>query len=82
MLWMQAKCHGCLGVVLGKYLLKMIRVSLFDDVVSGLLKHSLEKQDLDIHCLMLLGAYQILYSNIAQHASIYETVNIADGLPK
>jgi 16S rRNA (cytosine967-C5)-methyltransferase len=21
MLWMQAKCHGCLGVVLGKYLL-------------------------------------------------------------
>jgi uncharacterized Fe-S center protein len=29
---------------------------------------------------MLLGAYQILYSNIAQHASIYETVNIADGL--
>jgi hypothetical protein len=31
---------------------------------------------------MLLGAYQILYSNIAQHASIYETVNIADGLDK
>jgi 16S rRNA (cytosine967-C5)-methyltransferase len=53
-----------------------------NDVVSGLLKHSLEKQDLDIHCLMLLGAYQILYSNIAQHASIYETVNIADGLDK
>jgi hypothetical protein len=41
-----------------------------------------EKQDLDIHCLMLLGAYQILHSNIAQHASIYETVNIADGLDK
>jgi 16S rRNA (cytosine967-C5)-methyltransferase len=53
-----------------------------NDVVSRLLKHSLEKQDLDIHCLMLLGAYQILYSNIAQHASIYETVNIADGLDK
>jgi 16S rRNA (cytosine967-C5)-methyltransferase len=53
-----------------------------NDVVSGLLKHSLEKQDLDIHCLMLLGAYQILHSNIAQHASIYETVNIADGLDK
>jgi hypothetical protein len=52
--------------------------SLFDCFVSGLLKHSLEKQDLDIHCLMLLGAYQILYSNIAQHASIYETVNIAE----
>jgi 16S rRNA (cytosine967-C5)-methyltransferase len=31
---------------------------------------------------MLLGAYQILHSNIAQHASIYETVNIADGLDK
>ncbi|SMM98075.1 Ribosomal RNA small subunit methyltransferase B [uncultured Candidatus Thioglobus sp.] len=53
-----------------------------NDIVSSLLKHSLEKEDLDIHCLMLLGTYQLLYSNIAEHASIYETVNIAEELDK
>jgi 16S rRNA (cytosine967-C5)-methyltransferase len=29
---------------------------------------------------MLLGAYQILHSNIAQHASIYETVDVLPGV--
>ncbi len=53
-----------------------------NDIVSDLLKHSLKKQDLDIHCLMLLGAYQLLHSNVASHASIFETVNIADTLDK
>lgn len=53
-----------------------------NDIVSGLLKHSLKKQDLDIHCLILLGAYQILHSNVAIHASIFETVHIADVLNK
>ena len=41
-----------------------------NDIVTDLLNHSLEKEDLDIHCLMLLGAYQILYSKVAIHASI------------
>lgn len=53
-----------------------------NDIVSGLLKHSFKKQDLDIHCLILLGAYQILHSNVAIHASIFETVHIADVLNK
>ncbi|BAS67341.1 16S rRNA (cytosine(967)-C(5))-methyltransferase RsmB [Bathymodiolus septemdierum thioautotrophic gill symbiont] len=49
-----------------------------NDIVTERLNHSLEKEDLDIHCLMLLGAYQILHSNIAEHASIFETVNVAE----
>jgi 16S rRNA (cytosine967-C5)-methyltransferase len=53
-----------------------------NDIVSDFLNHSLEKEDLDIHCLMLLGAYQILYSNIASHAGVFETVNVADALNK
>jgi 16S rRNA (cytosine967-C5)-methyltransferase len=53
-----------------------------NDIVSGLLKHSLKKEDLDIHCLMLLGAYQILHSNVAVHASIFETVNVTNELNK
>ncbi len=53
-----------------------------NDIVTDLLNHSLEKEDLDIHCLMLLGAYQILYSKVAIHASIYETVNVLNTLDK
>ncbi len=53
-----------------------------NDIVSKQLKHSLKKEDLDIHCLMLLGAYQLLYSNIATHASIFETVNVVNTLNK
>lgn len=53
-----------------------------NDIVTDLLNHSLEKEDLDIHCLMLLGAYQILYSKIAIHASIFETVNVLNVIDK
>jgi len=53
-----------------------------NDIVTNLLDHSLEKEDLDIHCLMLLGAYQVLYSKVAIHASIYETVDVVNLLDK
>jgi 16S rRNA (cytosine967-C5)-methyltransferase len=53
-----------------------------NDIVTDLLNHSLDKEDLDVHCLMLLGAYQILYSKVAIHASIYETVNVLNTLDK
>ncbi len=53
-----------------------------NDIVSKLLERSLKKEDLDIHCLMLLGAYQILHSNVAIHASIFETVNVVNELNK
>ncbi|KAA0445892.1 MAG: 16S rRNA (cytosine(967)-C(5))-methyltransferase RsmB [Candidatus Thioglobus sp.] len=53
-----------------------------NDIVSKRLKRPLSKQDLDIHCLMLLGAYQILHSEIKEYASIFETVNSAEDLGK
>ncbi|ABL01997.1 16S rRNA m(5)C-967 methyltransferase [Candidatus Ruthia magnifica str. Cm (Calyptogena magnifica)] len=53
-----------------------------NDIVSKRLKHSFKKEDLDVHCLMLLGAYQLLYSKIAIHASIFETVNVVNALNK
>ncbi len=53
-----------------------------NDIVSKLLNHPIKKQDLDIHCLMLLGAYQLLYSNVATHAAIFETVNVLDEIEK
>jgi 16S rRNA (cytosine967-C5)-methyltransferase len=53
-----------------------------NDIVTDLLNHSLEKEDLDVHCLMLLGAYQILYSKVAIHASIFETVNVLNTIDK
>ena len=53
-----------------------------NDIVTDLLKHSLKKEDLDIHCLILLGAYQILHSNIAAHASIFETVDVTNTIDK
>ncbi|MBW5290874.1 MAG: Ribosomal RNA small subunit methyltransferase B [Candidatus Ruthia sp. Asou_11_S2] len=53
-----------------------------NDIVFKQLKHSLKKEDLDIHCLMLLGAYQLLYSKVATHASIFETVNVVNTLNK
>ncbi len=53
-----------------------------NDIVTPLLKHSLKKEDLDIHCLMLLGVYQLLHSNVAKHAAIFETVNVTDEISK
>lgn len=53
-----------------------------NDIVSKLLKHDTEKENLDIHCLMLLGAYQLIYSNVAPHAAIFETVNVVNHLNK
>ncbi len=53
-----------------------------NDVVSKLLNKSLNKEDLDIHCLMLIGAFQLLYSNTPKHAAIFETVEITKQIDK
>ena len=53
-----------------------------NDIVSGLLKKPLKKQDLDLHCLMLVGAYQILYTKTPIHAAIFESVELASVLDK
>lgn len=53
-----------------------------NDIVTKQLKKPFEKSNIDIHCLMLIGAYQLLHSNIATHAAIYETVNVLDSINK
>ena len=53
-----------------------------NDLVSPLLKHPLKKEDLDIHCLLLLGAYQLLHAHTPPHAVIFETVEVGSLLDK
>ncbi len=42
--------------------------------VDGALRKSLPKQHQDVYCLMLVGAYQLLYARVPDHAAINETV--------
>jgi len=53
-----------------------------NDVVTPLIKKPLEKTNLDLHCLLLLGAYQLLYANTPTHAAINETVAVAEKIDK
>lgn len=53
-----------------------------NDIVTKKLKKPLETSNIDVHCVMLIGAYQLLHSNIATHAAIYETVNVLDSINK
>ena len=43
---------------------------------------ALRSKDLDLRCLMLVGAYQLFYSRIPDHAVLHETVNACRGLRK
>lgn len=53
-----------------------------NDIVTSILIKPIEQKHLDIHCLLLLGANQILFSNIPSHAAIFETVNVTNNLNK
>ena len=53
-----------------------------NDVVTPFIKKPLEKNDLDLHCLLLLGAYQLLYAGTQAHAAINETVDVAEKIDK
>ena len=53
-----------------------------NDVITPRLKRPLEKKNLDIHCLLILGAYQIIHSDTPIHAAINETVGIAEVIGK
>ena len=53
-----------------------------NDIITPLIKKPLEKKNLDIHSLIVLGAYQLLYTNISSHAAINETVQIAEKIGK
>ncbi len=53
-----------------------------NDWVSERLNRPLKKEDLDVHCLLLLGAYQLLYTQTLTHAVIFETVEVCPLLDK
>ena len=53
-----------------------------NDIITPRIKKPLEKKNLDIHSLLILGAYQLLYTDISSHAAINETVEIAETIGK
>ena len=53
-----------------------------NDVITPRLKRPLEKKNLDIHCLLILGAYQLIHSDTPNHAAINETVGVAESIGK
>ena len=46
------------------------------------LAKALRSKDLDLRCLMLVGAYQLFHTRIPVHAVLHETVNACRGLRK
>jgi 16S rRNA (cytosine967-C5)-methyltransferase len=53
-----------------------------NDIVTPRIHNPLEKKNLDLHCLLLLGTYQLLHSSTPTHAAINETVAVADSIDK
>lgn len=53
-----------------------------DALVSALLKKPFKPRDRDLHVLLLVGAYQLLYSRVPAHAALSTTVECSRGLGK
>lgn len=53
-----------------------------DALVGRLLKRPLKPRDRDLHVLLLVGAYQLLYSRVPPHAALAATVETTRGLGK
>jgi len=53
-----------------------------NELIITQLNKPIEKKNLDIHCLLILGAYQLVYANTPSHAAINETVSVADIIGK
>ena len=53
-----------------------------NELITAQLNKPIEKKNLDIHCLLILGAYQLVYANTPSHAAINETVSVAELLGK
>jgi len=51
-------------------------------VISDLLEKHLPAKDRDLHCLLLVGAYQIYCLRVPDHAAVNETVQAANLLKK
>lgn len=55
---------------------------LLQSLLAGLVDKPLKERDLDIHCLLIVGLYQLREMHKAQHAVINETVAAAEQLGK
>ena len=53
-----------------------------EPLLAAHLTRDFRSKDLDLRCLLLVGAYQLLYMRIPAHAAINETVNGCRGLRK
>ena len=53
-----------------------------DALAERLLQKPFKAADADVHALLLVGLYQLLYTRIPAHAAIGETVGCADKLKK
>jgi 16S rRNA (cytosine967-C5)-methyltransferase len=53
-----------------------------DALVSSLLRKPFKKKDRDLHVLLMLGAYQLLYSRIPAHAALSTSVETSRRLGK
>ena len=53
-----------------------------NEVINSRLKKPLDKKNLDIHILLILGAYQLIYTDVSTHAAINETVEVAETIKK
>lgn len=50
--------------------------------LTPLLKHPLKRKDLDLHCLLIVGLYQLQFMRLPAHASVNETVAATRSLKK
>ena len=50
--------------------------------VDACLKRALRKSDQDVYALLMIGAYQIRYTDVPIHAAVSETVGAASALRK
>jgi 16S rRNA (cytosine967-C5)-methyltransferase len=51
-------------------------------VLAKMLSKPLRERDADLHCLLLVGLYQLIHMNIPPHASVSETVAAASAVGK
>lgn len=51
-------------------------------MLSALMDKPLRQKDRDVHCLLLLGLYQLFYMRVPDHAAINETVSVTRQLKK
>lgn len=53
-----------------------------NNIITTQLTHPMDKEDLDVHAILLLGAYQLLFSRVPTHAAIFQSVELCKNINK